>query len=135
MTETAFTIDPEIADLCRELLHPARRGGDDHDGRCVMGPYELDVVPTRKQVRVLQQVLEGDRILLAIGGRGYRWERAGGSVPAYLVKSLINNRWVEEPLYPLLGPATAGGIPERGRHAVDRYFGVPIPLSEEVFDG
>jgi hypothetical protein len=83
--------------------------------------FELDVIPTKVQAEVLAKIHDGDRIVVARGGRGFVGERGDQSVNADLVRQLLIRDWMNAPGYPLFDPPERGRLTERGQHVLRRY--------------
>jgi hypothetical protein len=82
--------------------------------------FDLDLTPSGRQLAVLRRLDEGDRVLVARGGRGYAWERTDASVDATTGRRLVDNQWLVRPDYPLFGSSSSGRLTERGRAAFAR---------------
>ena len=59
--------------------------------------YALDVLPGAPEARILQQLRDGDRILIASDGREYVWERSPAKLRRYLVQAILDKHWASPP--------------------------------------
>jgi hypothetical protein len=76
---------------------------------------------TREQLDVMHRIAAGDRVVPAIGGKGYEFERTGVTVPARTVDQLLRRAWLVPPEYPLFATDRhAGRLTVRGEFALAR---------------
>jgi len=88
-----------------------------------MSGFDLDAMPSRKQLQLLWRLKAGDRVVVTTRGNGYRSERTGTSVPKPLAESVFKNQWAWRPSVdgPLFDHDEDGRLTPRGAAPIDRY--------------
>jgi hypothetical protein len=109
------------------LLGRRSGGGGGMTGASDIRPCDLSEIDvrdatleiTREQLDVMRRISGGDRVVVAIGGKGFEFERTGATIPARTVAQLLHRAWLVMPEYPLLAANHhAGRLTVRGQFAL-----------------
>jgi hypothetical protein len=74
---------------------------------------------TREQLEVMRRIGGGDRVVVAIGGKKFEFERSGTEVPSRMVDQLMHGGLPVRPEYPLLAADRhAGRLTVHGQYAL-----------------
>ena len=83
--------------------------------------YLLNQIPTSTMAKVMQQLYDGDRIVLARVGKGYSWQGSDNSVSPQTAKALVARQWIVAPGLDLFGERHSGRLTSQGEHALNRF--------------